>query len=132
MKQRKGNPVAMTTSRQRFAFRLMALLTAGSTLAACAPVGSGPYQAQANNAAYACQQGIQEACYDYQNLAPAANYEAAQQQHQNNAVVGTAVAAGVLGAVAGAAIAGSGRDRGYRGRGYYRDRHYGPRHYRRW
>ncbi|WP_458095685.1 hypothetical protein [Roseomonas sp. WA12] len=121
-------------------FRFAALLAAGSlVVAGCAPVpvGPGPYQQQASNAAYACNQGIREACYDYQALAPAANAEAyqADQQAQQNAVVGTAVAAGLVGAVAGAAIAGSssrgrsynrgryyhrgGYDRGYR-RGYYR------------
>ncbi|SHI35877.1 hypothetical protein SAMN02745194_00127 [Roseomonas rosea] len=102
----------------RVAFRLAALLTA-SSLAACAPGPAGPYQQQANSAAYACQQGIAEACQDYQALAPAANAEAYQQQQ--NAQVGTAVAAGVVGAIAGAAIASSARSdrRHYRGRGYY-------------
>lgn len=115
-------------------FRSTALLTAGTLvlagLAACAPVGPGPYQQQANYAGYACQQGNTQACYDYQALAPAANAEAAQAQQ--NAAVGTAVAAGVVGAVAGAAIASSSR-RSYRHRGYYRDRGYyrGGRHYHR-
>ena len=106
----------MNAAFRRTGFRLAALLTAGA-MAACAPVGPGPYQQQANSAAQACQQGIREACYDYQNLAPAANAEAAQAQQ--NAAVGTAVAAGLVGAVAGAAIASS-ANRGYRGRGYYR------------
>ncbi|MFC0385765.1 hypothetical protein [Muricoccus vinaceus] len=110
----------MPAMSARIGFRLAALLTALGTAAACAPVGPGPYQAQATNAAYACQQGITQACYDYQAVAPAANAEAYQEQQ--NAQVGTAVAAGLLGAVAGAAIVGSTRDRGYRGRG-----HYGPR-----
>ena len=109
----------MAASPRQLGFRLLALLTAGS-MAACAPVGSGPYQQQANNAAYACQQGIYEACQDYQALAPAANAEAYQQQQQQNAAVGAAVAAGVVGAVAGAAIASSSR----RDRGYYGHRHY--------
>jgi L-amino acid N-acyltransferase YncA len=74
------------------------------------------------------------ACYDYQAVAPAANAEAYQQQQ--NAQVGTAVAAGLVGAVAGAAIVGSTRsNRGYYrgGRGYYRgDRgHYRDRGYHR-
>ena len=106
-------------------FRFAALLAAGSlVIAGCAPVpaGPGPYQQQANNAAYACNQGIREACRDYQALAPAANAEAyqADQQAQQNAVVGTAVAAGLVGAVAGAAIASSSS----RGRSYHRGRHY--------
>ncbi|WP_424136978.1 hypothetical protein [Roseomonas chloroacetimidivorans] len=115
----------MNSQRHRFAFRLAALLTTGSMVVSCAPV-PGPYQEQANNAAYACQQGIPQACADYQALAPAANAEA--YQSQQNAAVGTAVAAGLLGAVAGAAIASSG-DRGYRGRGHYRGhgRYYGHR-----
>ncbi|MBP0444200.1 hypothetical protein J8J14_05360 [Roseomonas sp. SSH11] len=107
----------MHALHRRIAFRLAALLTAGS-MAACAPV-AGPYQQQASNAAYACQQGWLEACQDYQALAPAANAEA--WQSQRDAQVGTALAAGVVGAIAGAAIASSGRDdrRYYRGRGYY-------------
>jgi hypothetical protein len=107
----------MTAAPNSFTFRLAALLVAGS-VTGCA-VTPGPYQQQAGSAAAACQQGIKEACYDYQALAPAANAEAAQQQQ--NAVVGTAVAAGLLGAVAGAAIA-SDNDRGYR-RGYYQPRY---------
>ncbi|MBP0491459.1 hypothetical protein [Roseomonas indoligenes] len=105
----------------RAGFRTTALLSIGTVilagLSACAPAGPGPYQQQANYAGYACQQGNPQACQDYQALAPAANAEAAQAQQ--NAVVGTAVAAGVVGAVAGAAIASSSR-RGYRNRGYYR------------
>jgi hypothetical protein len=128
----------MTPPPRRLGFRLTSLLTAGSLaaigLAACAPAPPGPYQQQAGNAAYACQQGIQQACYDYQAVAPAANAEAYQQQQ--NAQVGTAVAAGLVGAVAGAAIVGSTRsNRGYYrgGRGYYRgDRgHYRDRGYHR-
>ncbi|TPG53367.1 hypothetical protein EAH89_16590 [Roseomonas nepalensis] len=115
----------MPLSPARKGFRLVSLITALSTAAACAPVGpgyyaQGPYQQQASGAAYACQQGIQQACYDYQAYAPAANAEVYQEQQ--NAQVGTAVAAGLLGAVAGAAIASSGRRSHYRDRGYY-----GPR-----
>jgi len=118
---------------RRFAFRLATVLIAASTASACAPV-AGPYQVQADQAAIACQQGYREACYDYQAIAPAANAEA--YQSQQDAAVGTAVAAGLLGAVAGAAIASSARpsrgyyrggrgyDRGY-GRGYRRDYHRG-------
>jgi len=115
----------MSATPARKGFRLLAALTALSTAAACAPVGPGPYQVQASNAAYACQQGIAQACYDYQAIAPAANAEVYQEQQ--NAQVGTAVAAGLLGAAAGAAIASSSRPH-YRGRGYY-----GPRrgHYHR-
>ncbi|WP_426956178.1 hypothetical protein [Muricoccus radiodurans] len=109
------------TTPGRHAIRAAAVL-AMAGLAACAPV-VGPYEQQAAGAAQACQQGYQQACYDYQALAPAANAEAAQ--NAQNAQVGTAVAAGVIGAAAGAAIVGATtRDRGYR-RGYY-DR---PRRY---
>lgn len=118
----------MPLSPARKGFRLVSLLTALSTAAACAPAGPGPYQQQASNAAYACQQGIQQACYDYQAITQAANAEA--YQDQQNAQVGTAVAAGLIGAVAGAAIIGSSRrphyrDRGYHGprRGYHRGGH---------
>ncbi|HEY8611185.1 MAG TPA: hypothetical protein VIL69_07835 [Roseomonas sp.] len=108
---------------RRIGFRLAAMLTAGSLAAGCAPVGPGIYQQQASNAAYACQQGIMEACQDYQALAPAANAEVYQQQQE--AQVGTAVAAGLVGAIAGAAIASSTRSRrDYHG---YRGRYDGPR-----
>lgn len=106
----------MSAPRARKGFRLVALATALCTAAACAPVGPGPYQAQANNAAYACQQGNRQACYDYQYIAPAADAETAQAQQ--NAQVGTAVAAGLIGAAAGAAIIGSSGRSHYRGRGY--------------
>ena len=117
----------MPEPRFRPGFRLVAALVALTTAVACAPVGPGPYQQQASSAAYACQQGITQACYDYQAVAPAANAEVYQEQR--NAQVGTAVAAGLVGAVAGAAIASSARRPHYRDRGYYEPRrgYYGPR-----
>ncbi|MCK8784667.1 hypothetical protein M0638_09760 [Roseomonas sp. NAR14] len=102
----------------RLPFRSIAVLAALS-VTACA-TGPGPYQIQANQANYACQMGDPNACYAAQGLAPLAQAEYAQQQQQNNAVVGTAVAAGALGIIAGAAIANSGPRYGYYGRGWRR------------
>ena len=102
----------------------VALVAAGG-LAACVPA-VGPYEANASQAAIACQQGDQRACYDYQALAPAAQVEASQ--NAQNAAVGTAVTAGVVGAVAGAAIVGATAPR-YYGRPYYRRPYYPGRYY---
>lgn len=104
---------------------LLLAIGALTSLAACAPA-VGPYQMQASEAAYACQQGSPQACQDYQAIAPVANAEA--YQAQQNAAVGTAVAAGAIGL--GAAIASSNNHHyhgGYHG-GYRRPP---PRHYHR-
>lgn len=110
----------------------LALLVAAGSLAACVPA-VGPYEVQANQAAVACQQGYQQACYDYQAVAPAAQAESAY--NAQNAAVGSALAAGVVGAAAGAAIVGASRGpryygRGYYGRPYYGRPYYGGRYYR--
>ncbi len=107
----------------------LAALVAMAALSACAPQ-VGPYEAQANAAATACSQGDRRACFEYQSIAPAAQAEAAQ--NQQNANVGTAVAAGVIGAAAGAAIVGATTsDRGYYNRPYYGRPYYrGGRYYR--
>ncbi|MCK8786455.1 hypothetical protein M0638_18935 [Roseomonas sp. NAR14] len=97
-------------ARTPIAFRAAALL-ATFGLAACVPP-PGPAQTQAQSAAIACQQGNQQACAAWQQMAPAAQFE--QQQQAQQAQVGTAVAAGAAGLVAGAAIANSNNRRYYR------------------
>jgi len=99
-------------------------------LAGCV-VAPGPVEQQAGQANFACQQGDQRACQDAAYLQQAASAERAQAQQDAN--VGTAVAAGVVGLVAGAAIIGaaSNNDRGYR-RGPPPRRYYGRPHYRRY
>lgn len=106
---------------------MILVIGALTSLAACAPA-VGPYQMQASEAAYACQQGSPQACQDYQAIAPVANAEA--YQAQQNAAVGTAVAAGAIGLGVGAAIANSNNHYhgGYHGGGYRRPP---PRHYHR-
>ena len=96
--------------------RVIAVLVAGGMAAACTPA-VGPTQVQQGQAAAACQNGVKEACYTAQALAPAAQAEA--NANAQNAAVGTAVAAGVVGAVAGAAIVSATTPR-YYGRPYYR------------
>jgi hypothetical protein len=103
-------------------FRLVAVV-ATMGLAACA-VAPGPVEQQAAQASIACQQGYKQACGTAAYLEPAASAERAQAQQDAN--VGTAVAVGLLGAVAGAAIVSSSQPR-YYGRSYYR-----RGYYRRW
>lgn len=102
--------------------RILTLLAAAS-VTACA-VTPGPYEQQATQANIACQQGSYEACRTAAYLQPAASAERAQAQQ--NAQVGTAVAAGLIGVAAGAVIADAARP-GYYGRPYY-----GRGYYRRW
>ncbi|MBS7813591.1 hypothetical protein [Roseococcus pinisoli] len=108
------------------AFRILAILTTAS-VTACT-VAPGPVEQQAMQANIACQQGYVEACQTAAYLQPAASAERAQAQQQAN--VGTAVAAGIVGVAAGAAIASSSRP--YYGRGYYGGGYYGRPYYRRW
>ncbi|WP_426955839.1 hypothetical protein [Muricoccus radiodurans] len=103
----------------RLSARSLAILAAVG-VSACA-VAPGPYEQQAAAASQACYQGYTDACYQAQALQPAAAAE--RNQAQQNAQVGTAVAAGLIGAAAGAAIVSSSRPyygRPYYGRGYYR------------
>jgi hypothetical protein len=102
--------------------RILALLSAVS-VAACT-VAPGPVEQQANQAGIACQYGDQEACRQAAYLQQAAQAERAQAQQ--NANVGTAVAAGLVGAAAGAAIVGASGPRYYSRPTYY------GRGYRRW
>lgn len=111
----------------------VATLFAALGVAGCV-VAPGPIEQQAGQANIACQQGDRRACNDAAYLQPAAAAERDQAQQQAN--VGTAVAAGVVGLVAGAAIVGS-TNRGYRNDGYYRGPAYGGGYYgrpgyRRW
>jgi hypothetical protein len=101
-------------------FRILAMLAAVSATACT--VAPGPVEQQATQANIACQQGYYEACRHAAYLQPAASAEHAQAQQTAN--VGTALAAGLVGAAAGAAIVGASSpgyyNRGYYGRGYYR------------
>ncbi|MBR0657300.1 hypothetical protein [Plastoroseomonas arctica] len=107
----------------------LATLFAILGLAGCV-VAPGPVEQQATNASIACQQGYQQACNDAAYLQQAASAERNQAQQEAN--VGTALAAGIVGLAAGAAIVGS-SDRGYRrGRPYNRGRYYGRPAYRRY
>ncbi|HEY4252556.1 MAG TPA: hypothetical protein VGM87_15190 [Roseomonas sp.] len=108
----------------RFVAVLTVLAVAGCTVA------PGPVEQQATQASIACQQGYQQACTDAAYLQQAASAERAQAQQDAN--VGVAVAAGIVGLAAGAAIVGS-SDRGYRrDRHYSRGRYQDRSRYRRW
>ncbi|WP_426960046.1 hypothetical protein [Muricoccus radiodurans] len=95
--------------------RFLAILATAS-LTACA-VAPGPVEQQATQAGVACQQGYYGACRTAAALQPAASAERARAEQ--NAQVGTAVAAGLVGVAAGAIIADAARPH-YYGRGYYR------------
>ncbi len=98
----------LTTRR---ASRCTAVITALS-VAACA-VGPGPIELQVSQNAMICQQvGNPVACDQWRNLAPLVEGERAQRAAQNNATAGV-IAAGLLGAFAGAAIGASSSRGGY-------------------